>query len=246
MFKLNDKLSIIMPAYNEGKLIYNSIIMTLDIVEKFAPDVEIIAVNDGSADNTKQEIQRAMSKDSRVKMVSSGKNRGKGNAIISGLTKAEGKYIAFVDADFEINPSQLEGYLNKMQQENSDVVIGCKFDKDSNVEYPLKRKIISIGYWMMLMLLFHLNIRDTQTGLKVFKADTIMPVAHLIRTTRFAYDIELLVAVHRRGAQITQMPVNVVYKKDRVSKNVKMKDIMQAFIDTWKIFNRVYFKHYYD
>ncbi len=246
MYRLNEKLSIIMPAYNEGKLIYNSISTTLKTVEKFAPDLEIIAVNDGSRDNTKSQIMKAMETDKRVRIVTSDKNRGKGNAIISGLSKAEGKYIAFVDADLEINPSQLEGYLKKMQEDNSDVVIGCKFDKDSHVEYPFKRKVISIGYWIMLMILFHLNVRDTQTGLKVFRADTIMPVAHLIRTSGFAYDIELLVAVNRRGAKITQMPVDVEYKKERASKNVRFKDIVQAFADTWKIFNRVYFRHYYD
>ena len=50
---------------------------------------------------------------------------------------------------------------------------------------------------MMLLVLFHLNVRDTQTGLKVFKAEAVKPVAHLVRTSGFAYDIELLVAVHR-------------------------------------------------
>ena len=56
MYQLRGKLSIVMPAYNEEALIYNSIMQTLSIVEQFAPDMEIIAVNDGSKDKTKQEI----------------------------------------------------------------------------------------------------------------------------------------------------------------------------------------------
>jgi glycosyltransferase involved in cell wall biosynthesis len=246
MLNLEGRLSIIMPAYNEEKLIYNSIMTTLDIVEKFAKDVEIIAVNDGSCDNTKKEIQRAVAKDRRVKLLSSDKNRGKGNAIISGVSQASGKYIAFVDADLELNPAQLEGYLKKMIDENKDVVIGCKFHKDSNLEYPLKRKIISMGYYIMLLVLFHLNVKDTQTGLKVFKMEALKPVAHLIRTSGFAYDIELLVAVHRRGYTIAQMPVNVVYVRDSNSKRIGMSDIVSVFKDTFAIFYRVYFKHYYD
>lgn len=246
MLNLEGILSIIMPAYNEEKLIYNSIMTTLDIVEKFAKDVEIIAVNDGSCDNTKKEIQRAVAKDRRVKLLSSDKNRGKGNAIISGVSQASGKYIAFVDADLELNPAQLEGYLKKMIDENKDVVIGCKFHKDSNLEYPLKRKIISMGYYIMLLVLFHLNVKDTQTGLKVFKMEALKPVAHLIRTSGFAYDIELLVAVHRRGYTIAQMPVNVVYVRDSNSKRIGMSDIVSVFKDTFAIFYRVYFKHYYD
>ncbi|MGN0318095.1 MAG: glycosyltransferase family 2 protein [Lachnospira sp.] len=244
--KLEGRLSIIMPAYNEEKLIYNSIKSTLSIVEKFAPDLEIIAVNDGSRDNTKSEILKACRQDSRVRLVSSDKNRGKGNAIISGISQAEGKYIAFVDADLELNPAQLEGYLEKMFSDNADVVIGCKFHKDSKLDYPLKRKIISMGYYIMLLFLFHLNVKDTQTGLKVFKTEALKPVAHLIRTSGFAYDIELLVAVHRRGFKIAQMPVEVVYVRDSGTQRITVKDMWRAFKDTWAIFGRAYFKHYYD
>lgn len=246
MVELNGKLSIIMPAYNEEKLIYHSLISTLDIVGEFISDFEIVAVNDGSRDNTLKEMKRAADTDSRIRIISSEKNRGKGNAIISGVSQAEGQYVAFVDADLELNPSQLEGYLEKMIAENKDVVIGCKFHKDSQLEYPFKRKIISAGYYLMLLVLFHLNVRDTQTGLKVFKMEALKPVAHLIRTSGFAYDIELLVALHRRGCTIAQMPVRVVYVRDGESKRIGFKDIVNVFKDTFAIFYRVYFKHYYD
>ena len=252
MLNLNGMLSIVMPAYNEEKLIYHSIMETLRIVEKFVPELEIIAVNDGSKDNTKAEIERAIKQDSRVRMVSSEKNRGKGNAIIAGVSQVEGKYVAFVDADLELNPSQLEGYLKKMLDDNKDVVIGCKFLKDSRLDYPFKRKVISMGYYIMLLVLFHLNVKDTQTGLKVFRVEAIKPVAHLISCLLYTSDaadeddIELLVAIHRRGFSIAQMPVEVVYVRDSGVKRIGMKDIWQAFCDTWAIFVRVYFKHYYD
>ena len=134
----------------------------------------------------------------------------------------------------------------KMLDDNKDVVIGCKFLKDSKLDYPFKRKVISMGYYIMLLVLFHLNVKDTQTGLKVFRVEAIKPVAHLIRTSGFAYDIELLVAIHRRGFSIAQMPVEVVYVRDSGVKRIGMKDIWQAFCDTWAIFGRVYFRHYYD
>lgn len=246
MNKVSKKLSIVMPAYNEGALIYNNIMTTLETVSRFAENVEIVAVNDGSSDNTKDEILRAIMKDSRVRLVTSDKNRGKGRAIISGVTAAEGYYIAFVDADLELHPSQLKGFLEKMIRDDADAVIGCKFHKDSQLKYPLKRKIMSIGYYCMLMVLFRLNVKDTQTGIKLFKAEAIRPVAHLIRTSGFAYDIEILVALHRRGCKIAQMPVKVVYVRDKSEKRIKFKDIWKAFKDTWAIFGRVYFKHYYD
>lgn len=246
MLNIDGKLSIVMPAYNEGKLIYHSLIETLQTVEQFAPDIEIVAVNDGSKDNTRQEILRAMREDGRIRLVSSDKNRGKGNAIISGVCQADGKYIAFVDADLELHPSQLEGYLKKMLDEHKDVVIGCKFHKDSQLSYPMKRRIISLGYYIMLLLMFHLNVKDTQTGLKVFRADALRPVAHLIRTSGYAYDVELLVAMHRRGYSIAQMPVKVVYIRESGVKRIGWKDTWKAFKDTWAIFYRVYIRRYYD
>ena len=246
MLELDGRLSIVMPAYNEEKLIYNSIMQTLEIVSAFVADLEIVVVNDGSLDDTKLEIERAMREDSRVKLVSSRKNHGKGSAIISGVSQAEGDYIAFVDADLELNPAQLEGYLKKMIDEKKDVVIGCKLHKDSKLNYPLKRKIMSVGYYIMLVVLFHLNVKDTQTGLKVFRAEAIKPVAHLIRTSGFAYDIEILVAVHRRGFTIAEMPVEVVYVRESGSKRIGFKQVWKAFVDTWAIFGRCYFKHYYD
>lgn len=246
MLDLKGMLSVVMPAYNEEKLIYGSIMKTIKILSGFVEEFELVVVNDGSRDHTKKEIQRAMKADRRVHLVTSEKNRGKGNAIISGVSQAEGAYIAFVDADLELNPCQLESYLQEMLDKEMDVVIGCKFHKDSQLNYPLKRKIISLGYYIMLLTMFHLNVKDTQTGLKVFRADAIKPVAHLIRTQGFAYDIELLVAVHRRGAKIGQMPVRVDYVREVGTNRIGMMDILRAFKDTWAIFGRVYFQHYYD
>lgn len=243
---MNYKLSIIMPAYNEEALIYNSITKTLDIVSEFAPELEIIAVNDGSKDNTKAEIIRATQDDKRVKLVSSDKNHGKGAAIIAGVAEATGDYIAFLDADLELPPDQLKDYMECMERKNADVVIGCKLHKDSHISYPLKRKIISIGYYIMLVVLFHLKVQDTQTGIKLFKADALKSVAHLVRTSGFAYDIELLVALNRRGYKIEEMPVKLQYVRDKDSKRIGIKDVMKVFKDTFVIFNRVYFKKYYD
>lgn len=240
------KLSIIMPAYNEEALIYDSIIKTLEIVSGFVPELEIVAVNDGSRDNTKAQIQKAMEHDSRVKIVSSDKNHGKGAAIIAGVASASGDYIAFLDADLELPPDQLESYIECMTQKNADVVIGCKLHKDSDISYPLKRRIISMGYYVMLVLLFHLKVQDTQTGIKLFKADALKSVAHLIRTSGFAYDIELLVALNRRGYKIEEMPVKLTYVRESDSKRIGIKDIMKVFCDTFIIFKRVYFKKYYD
>jgi len=246
MIDVNGKLSVVIPAYNESSCIYNNILKTIEILESFVSDFEIIVVNDGSRDNTKLEIERAMKCDDRIRMSSSDYNQGKGSAIIAGVAEAVGDYIAFVDADLEINPLQLEGFLIKMLQENKDIVIGCKFHKDSEIEYPFIRKVMSMGYYIMLLVLFRLNLKDTQTGLKIFKTEVIKPIAHLVRTFGFAYDIEILAVAHRRGYSIGQMPVKVVHIREKGSRRIGIKDVSKAFIDTWAIFYRLYLKKYYD
>lgn len=235
-----------MPAYNEGVRIYTNLKKTVSIIGSFVEDFEIIAVNDGSTDNTKEEIQRAIKENSKIKMVSSDKNHGKGSAILAGVVESEGKYIAFVDADLELDPSQLEGYLKKMLESGCDVVIASKLHPESQLKYPIKRRILSFGYYVMLRILFHLKLRDTQTGLKLFRADAIKPVTHLIRTSGFAYDIEILVAVSRRNKTICEMPVRVVYIRERNARRILFKDVYKAFKDTWAIFYRAYFRKYYD
>ncbi|SEW07870.1 glycosyltransferase [[Clostridium] fimetarium] len=246
MVDINGKLSVVMPAYNEGSCIYVNVLKTIEILHKFVDNFEIIVVNDGSKDNTKLEIQRVIQCDDRVRMVSSESNHGKGAAIIAGISETCGEYIAFVDADLELNPDQLEGFLIKMVDDKKDAIIGCKLHKDSEIEYPFIRKFMSMGYYVMLLILFQLNVKDTQTGLKLFKAEAIKPVAHLIRTAGFAYDIEILAAIHRRGYSIGQMPVKVVYVREKGSRRIRIKDVLKAFNDTWAIFYRLNFKKYYD
>lgn len=246
MLKVSEKLSVIIPAYNEGECIYQNALRTIEILEKFLQDFEIIIVNDGSQDNTREEIERVMLCDNRIHMVSSEHNHGKGSAILAGVAVSEGAYIAFVDADLEINPEQLEGFFQKLVEDDKDIIIGCKFDKNSKIQYPLKRRIMSKGYYIMLFILFRLNVKDTQTGLKLFKAEAIRPIAHLVRTAGYAYDIEILAAAHKRGFSIGQMPVEVIFARERGSKRIVFKDILKAFNDTWAIFYRLYFKKYYD
>lgn len=246
MTEIEGKLSIVMPAYNEGVHIYENIIKTRDIIAAFAADTEIIVVNDGSIDNTKSEIERACARCDNVRMVSSTRNHGKGSAILAGVAESCGEFIAFLDADLELDPAQLEGYLIRMKESECDVVIASKLHKDSQLSYPLKRRIMSIGYYIMLRVLFRLKLKDTQTGLKLFRAKAIKPVAHLIRTSGFAYDIEILVAIRCRGGKIEEMPVRVVYKRERTARRIRFADVWHAFKDTLSVFIRARFRKYYD
>ena len=238
-------LSVVMPAYNEGEKIYKNIHRAAEAVKSFSPDYELVVVNDGSTDQTKEEILRAAEENAAVRLVSYKKNRGKGNAIREGVKAARGTYIAFLDADLDLPPEQLGGYLKKLQNNEADVVIGSKMHRDSKIDYPAFRKIMSFGYYCMLKLLFHLNVKDTQTGIKMFKAEAIKSIIGLIKTKGFAYDIEILVALNYRKYRIMEMPVELVFTRETGMGRISMKDILNVFTDTWAIFYRLNIRKYY-
>ena len=245
MINTEEMLSVVMPAYNEGSHIYDNLKDVSKILSNFMKNYEIVAVNDGSADNTKAEIERYIIEDAHVRIVSYKKNKGKGNAIKCGVLKSRGKYIAFLDSDLDLPPEQIENYMRPLVSGKTDVVIGSKMHKESELEYPKIRKIISFGYYCMLRLLFHLKVKDTQTGLKVFDAEALKSIIRLVKTQGFAYDIEILVALNFRKYRIMEMPVRLVFRRGQGMGRIKMKDIVKVFRDTLAIFYRANIKKYY-
>ena len=237
-------LSVVMPCYNEEKNIYNNIKETIQILTEFIDSYEIICVNDGSSDNTLKELRRAECES--VKVVTYNKNEGKGQALKRGTKVAKGKYIAFVDSDLELSPRFLKHFFEIMYINNADVVIGSKMHPKSKVDYPWYRKILSFGYFILLKILFRLNIKDTQTGLKLFKAEVIQEVMPQILVKKYAFDIEVLSIINKKGLKIVDAPIELVFGRENVRGRIRFKDICGVFVDTIAIFYRLYILKYYD
>ena len=232
-------LSVVMPAYNEGEHIYNNLLETDRIISGFCDSFEIVCVDDGSSDNTKTEIERAANECSRIRMISYTPNGGKGHAIKTGVLEAKGDVIGFLDSDLDLSPDHFEDFLSHMKSENADVVIGSKMHKESKLEYPFIRKFVSFGYYVMLRVLFHLKVHDTQTGVKVYRADILKQIVPDVITKGFAYDIELLAVANEMGAKIIERPIRLVFTREGGFSRIRMKDIIQVFKDTFKIKKKV-------
>ncbi len=228
-------LSIVVPAYNEGEHIYDNL-MTIDkALSAFASDYEIIAVNDGSRDNTGAEVKRAAADNPNIKDFGYNKNRGKGGAVSWGAINSQGDIVGFIDADLDLSPNLISGYYKEMIATGSDVVIGSKMHKDSKLEYPPARKLFSFCYFVMLKVLFGLKCHDTQTGLKLYKGSLIREIAPLRRIDGYAFDIELLALASRKKAKLTEMPVELNYTRNQSFGRIKFRDVWKMFTDTWKI-----------
>ncbi|MCI9073054.1 MAG: glycosyltransferase family 2 protein [Lachnospiraceae bacterium] len=240
------KLSVIMPAYNEGSRIYDNLQATSACLQNFCPDFELVVVNDGSRDCTKGEMTRAALKDQHIKIVSYEQNQGKGNAIREGVHAATGDVIAFLDADLDISPAHLKRYLDVLEKQPADIVIGSKMHKDSQLEYPFSRRLVSFCYYIILKTLFRLNVKDTQTGLKVFRAEVIKRIIGMVRTSGYAYDIEILAIAARSGYRIIEQPITLKYTRKASFGRIRLSDILKMAKDTLFIFYHLKIKKLYD
>ena len=241
------KFSVIVPAYKEGKTIKDNLLEIRKALLESVDSFEILAVNDGSPDNTKEQIMEAAALYPEIKYAGYDKNRGKGGAIKHGVSEASGDVIGFIDADLDIDPSHLVRYYGHMEQTGCDVVIGSKMHKDSKLDYPPVRRFVSWGYFIILKVLFGMNIKDTQTGVKLYKASLIKKVAPMLKVKGYAFDIEVLALCAHEGAVIDQMPVEVVFKRNASFGRIKIGDIFKMFFDTvgiwWNLrIRRSYFK----
>ena len=136
-------LSIVVPAYNEGEHIYDNLMIIDEALKAFTSDYEIIAVNDGSRDNTGAEIKRAAADNPTIKDFGYDDNRGKGGAVTWGAVNSKGDIVGFIDADLDLSPKFLGTYYATMTAEDADIVLGSKMHKDSKLEYPFARKVFS-------------------------------------------------------------------------------------------------------
>ena len=231
-------LSVIVPVYNEGKVIRQNLLEICEVIGAKYDDFEIVPVNDGSKDNSRDEIKLASEDErslGRIHPVFYDDNRGKGGAIKAGVQAAKGDYIGFLDADLDISANHIVTYYSEILSGNYDVVIGSKMHKDSKLSYPFARKLFSWCYFVMLKVLFGLSVLDTQTGVKVYRGELIKSIVPMQKVDGFAFDIEILALCASKGAKIAQMPVEIVFSREESFGRIRFKDVWKMFTDTWKI-----------
>ena len=231
------KLSVILPAFNEGLHIFENLLKVCNAIKKY--NCEVIVVDDGSSDNTFSESKRAAKIHRNIKPIRTNQNQGKGASLFYGFQKSKGELIAFLDADLEISPEHLVKLLAAMKKTNADVVAGVK-DPIAN-RFPLPRRLMSALYRVSVNFLFGLDITDTQTGIKLFKREVLEEAIPRLKVSRFAFDIELLVAASRFGYKIEEYPVEVDYQRQGRLGRMKFKHFFGTFIDTFTVYFRASF-----
>lgn len=239
------RLSIILPAYNEERAILATLRETVQALDGL--DFEVIVVDDGSHDATHSEVLRAASADDRVRAVRYDLNAGKGHALKYGFghVRPDADWVAFVDADLDLHPSQLRTLIDVQRQSGADVVIGSKRHPASKLDYPWRRRLVSVVYFWLVRLLFGLPIHDTQTGMKLFRQDVLAAAMPRLLVKRFAFDLELLEVAHRLGFRIAEAPVELRFGRGHWGR-ISLRAIWTTLVDTLAIFYRARIVRQYD
>jgi glycosyltransferase involved in cell wall biosynthesis len=228
--------------YNEELYAASNILETDGYFKKLGIKYEIIVMDDGSKDRTYRKASKTAQK--HIKIYKMKINEGKGQALKEAFKKADGDLVMFIDGDLDIHPKQFEVLFDIMKKENADVVIGSKRHPQSVLNYPGSRRVMSSGYFFIVKLLFGLPLRDTQTGIKLFKREVLDRVFHKVLIKRYAFDLELLVLSHYYGYKISEAPVVVDYKGK--FGHIGLKTVFNMMWDTLAVFYRLHILKYYD
>lgn len=215
-----EKLSIIIPAYNEEKTIaktVNKVLKTnLGKVKK-----ELIIVNDGSTDKTTSALKTI--NDRRVTIIQKRNNEGKGAAIRDALKKITGDVVIIQDADLEYDPSEIIKLTQPIKQNIADVVYGSRF-----IGGEPHRVLL---FWHMvgnnLLTLFsnavtNLNLTDMETCYKMFTKDVAIKLK--LKENRFGFEPEFTVKVAKMGAKVYEMGIGYSGRSYSEGKKINWKD----------------------
>ena len=201
-------LTVIIPAYNAERIIR----ATLDdyllyFSRQYDHYFEIVVVTNGCSDRTPDIVAEYCSRFPNVRQKTFDGKIGKGGAVIEGFKVAKGDIVGFVDADNATRPPDLHKLVREIGE--SDGAIGSRWLPASNVvvEQPLSRRVASRGFNLLVRLFFGLPFADTQCGAKVLKKQVVDDVVHELRTPGFAFDVDLLHRVRRKGYRVREVPI---------------------------------------
>ena len=201
------KLSVVIPAYNEEKRLGPHLSPVIKYLDDNYPGYELIIVDDGSSDNTRQTVERAIKNVPQAKIISYKPNKGKGYAIRQGVLTSSGSMVLFMDADLSTPLDQIPIILKYL--EASDVVIGSRaIGKSVKKPASLFRRTASVLFDQVKYILVGLReFKDTQCGFKAFNGQVARKLFAQSKIDRFMFDAEILFLAKKEGMSIQEIPV---------------------------------------
>jgi dolichyl-phosphate beta-glucosyltransferase len=198
------RLSVVLPAYNAADVVGSSISRLRVALGAFEGDVELVIVDDGSADGT-AEAARIAGADQVIELPA---NRGKGAAVRAGMLAARGRAVVFTDIDLAYPPEQIETLVDQVEA-GWQVVVGSRRHPETKTVRRAGRfrELGSFGFNLLTYFVLLGNYRDTQCGLKAFRSGAAHQIFSRTIIDGFAFDVEVLHLAERLGLSLTEKAV---------------------------------------
>jgi glycosyltransferase involved in cell wall biosynthesis len=210
--KDNFSLTLVIPCYNEGKNIHRNVISIRNYLKSNIADFEIIAVNDGSTDNTHEELAKLTKNPGMpIKIIDKPENEGKGAADLAIPIEELPKFVAEI-------------------KNGSDIVIASRFIAKIKVLKPIiwYRNVMERVFRILRMVVINnYEVRDTQCGFKVFRREVALRIFPLLTIKRFSFDAEVMFLAKKMGLKVKELPITLQNPRE---------SHIRIFADSWNMF----------
>ncbi len=216
------KLSVLIPVYNEARTIDE----ILTLVTREATEKEVVVVDDGSTDGTREKLRGWDGRDG-VRVILHDRNQGKGRAVRTALAAALGEILIIQDADLEYDPAEYPMLLRPIEAGRADVVFGSRFVGSS--EHRVQNFWHQQGNRLLTLIsnvVTGLNLSDMATCYKAFHR-RVVPALDLV-SPGFGVDAEITAKVARGGFRIFEVPVSYFGRSQAEGKKIRLKDGFSA------------------
>ena len=218
------KLSVVIPAYNESRNLKKGVLEGVEnYLEEKKGDYEVVIVDDGSTDETREIIKKLISKNNKFKLIENS-HGGKAMAVMSGMLASVGEVVLFTDMDQATPIKEWDKFSPKFSAKGGpasgwDIVIGSRQGREGA---PLMRKLAAWGFSVLRGIILSLPLSDTQCGFKAFNRKSIEKIIPKIKdewgvvhfkggAVNAGFDVELLYLAKKYGFKIAEVPVEWNY-----------------------------------
>jgi glycosyltransferase involved in cell wall biosynthesis len=215
------KMTVLIPVYNEIKTIEEII----KRVQATGLASEILLVDDGSVDGTRELLQNLDGQD-QIRVILHEKNQGKGAAVRTGINAAQGDVILIQDADLEYDPRDYPALIKPLEEGLADVVYGSRFLGAARRPTMFWHMVANKMLTLMTNILYNNILTDMETGYKIFRREIVQDM--LLRSKRFEFEPEFTAKILKRKVRIFEVPITFNPRDYSEGKKIGLKDAFEA------------------
>ena len=208
-------LSVVVPVFDEERVLPATLAALVPFLEGLGRTFEVVFVDDGSRDRSRELLQAAARDDGRLVVEALPANQGKGAAVRTGVLASSGEAVAFLDADLSTPLEELPPFLEELAA-GADVVLGSRRMAGAEItrRQPWLRETLGKGFTLMARTLLASGIDDFTCGFKAFRRSAADAVFSRSSLAGWAFDAELVVIARAQGLDVRQLPVRWHHEDD--------------------------------